>query len=125
VSALLHDTIEDTGTTPIEIEQLFGHAVRLLVEEVTDDKRLFNRERKRLQIEHAPFLSPAAKQLRIADKISNLRDLVRNPPANWSPKQRTDYVAWGERVIAGCRGVNERLDKEFDAAVQAARQHMG
>src|SRR6185503_2690196 len=50
--AILHDTIEDTKTTPEELEAQFGADVRRIVEEVTDDKRLPKSERKRLQIEH-------------------------------------------------------------------------
>src|ERR1041385_3192371 len=53
-AAMLHDTVEDTTTTPAEIEEHFGQVVRSLVQEVTDDKSLPKSERKRLQIEHAP-----------------------------------------------------------------------
>src|SRR5215813_15448730 len=54
--AILHDTIEDTETTPGELEAAFGPEVRRVVEEVTDDKRLSKAERKRSQIERAPRL---------------------------------------------------------------------
>src|ERR1700742_4540117 len=69
-SALLHDSLEDTKTTADEIEQQFGAAVRGVVEEVTDDKRLPKEERKRLQIEHSPDLSDRAKVTKLGDKIS-------------------------------------------------------
>ena len=36
-AAILHDTLEDTDTTPEELVQAFGMRVRKLVEEVTDD----------------------------------------------------------------------------------------
>ena len=35
-AAILHDTVEDTRTTPEEIESLFGPVVRDLVMEVTE-----------------------------------------------------------------------------------------
>src|SRR5262245_63737378 len=54
VGAILHDTIEDTETTPEELEAAFGPEVRALVEEVTDDKSLPKLERKQLQIERTP-----------------------------------------------------------------------
>jgi (p)ppGpp synthase/HD superfamily hydrolase len=47
-AAILHDTIEDTETSPQELEDRFGQEVRLLVQEVTDDKSLPKQERKRL-----------------------------------------------------------------------------
>ena len=52
-AAILHDTSEDTQTTPQELEEQFRQQVRLLVEELTDDKSLAKQERKRLQIENA------------------------------------------------------------------------
>src|SRR5688572_8710850 len=45
--AILHDTIEDTNTTPEELEAAFGSEVRRVVEEVTDDKSLLKTDRKR------------------------------------------------------------------------------
>lgn len=46
VAAILHDTIEDTETTPAELEEQFGPTVRTLVEEMTDDKSLPNPRRE-------------------------------------------------------------------------------
>jgi guanosine-3',5'-bis(diphosphate) 3'-pyrophosphohydrolase len=44
-AAILHDTIEDTETSPQELEDYFGQEVRLLAQEVTDDKSLAKQER--------------------------------------------------------------------------------
>lgn len=54
LAAILHDTIEDTDTTPDELAQRFGPEVRDVVLEVTDDKSLPKEVRKELQVEHAP-----------------------------------------------------------------------
>src|SRR4029078_7030689 len=40
LDAVLDDTIQDTETTPEELDQVFGPTVRKVVEEVTDDKSL-------------------------------------------------------------------------------------
>ena len=58
MAAILHDTIEDTDATADELRELFGERVTGLVLEITDDKSLPKAERKRLQMEHAPHLSP-------------------------------------------------------------------
>ena len=42
ITALLHDTIEDTDTTVDELERKFGIEICNLVMEVTDDKNLPN-----------------------------------------------------------------------------------
>ena len=125
VAALLHDTVEDTETSLREIEEIFGSRVRRLVEEVTDDGSLPRKTRKQLQVEHAPGLSSAAKQLKIADKICNVRDIAESPPADWSRQRKTEYLEWTEQVVAGCRGVNPKLDAIYDAALAAARRNRG
>src|SRR5260370_24680642 len=74
-AAILHDAIEDTETLPQELEDHFGQEVRLLVQEVTDDKSLPKQERKRLQIAHGPNLSKTAKLDRLDDKRYNVSEM--------------------------------------------------
>ena len=124
VAATLHDTVEDTQTTFAELKEHFGATVADLVREVTDDKALEKEHRKQLQIEHARFSSANAKQLKIADKICNLRDIAANPPSDWSLDRRREYLSWAGEVVQGCRGVNSSLDAAFDAAVEHARQRL-
>ena len=121
-AALLHDTIEDTETSLSELKESFGEEIATIVKEVTDDKSLPKEVRKRLQVEHASGLSPAAKLVKIADKICNVRDITTSPPADWPPQRRQDYLTWSEKVIAGCRDINPKLDHAFDQAILRARQ---
>ncbi len=121
VAAVLHDTIEDTETTYAELEGTFGPAVAKLVREVTDDKSLDKAIRKQLQIQNAAELSDRAKQLKIADKISNIRDITHRPPADWPLERRRDYLSWAEQVVAPCRGINRELDRVFDSSIEQAR----
>ncbi len=121
VAALLHDTIEDTSASAADLEEHFGREVRQLVEEVTDDKSLAKDVRKRLQVEHTAQLSVAAKQIKLGDKICNVRDVVTNPPSNWPLDRRREYLDWAERVVAGCRGANERLERRFDEVLEDGR----
>jgi len=117
-AALLHDTIEDTQTTADEIEDAFGIRIARVVLEVTDDKLLPKAERKRRQIEHAPHLSRAAKLVKLADKICNLRDVADSPPPTWSLRRRRQYFDWAKKVVAGVRGVNRKLERAFDDAFE-------
>jgi len=82
-AALLHDTLEDTETTPGELIERFGPVICSIVQEVTDDKSLSQPERKKLQIEHAKSISPKAQLVKLADKIANLRDLADASPVGW------------------------------------------
>ena len=114
-AALLHDTVEDTATTPEELGAAFGARVARIVAEVTDDKTLPKAERKRLQVEHAGGLSPEAKLVKLADKICNLRDVAERPPAKWDRARQREYFDWAKRVIDGLRGAHARLEAAFDA----------
>jgi len=124
VAALLHDTIEDTDTTPFELEELFGTRVRLLVDEVTDDKSLPKERRKELQIAHAIHLSAGAKQIKLADKTMNVIDVAFAPAPDWSIERRREYLDWAEAVVAGLRGCNENLEANFDDVVRQARAQL-
>ena len=113
-AALLHDTVEDTETTLEELELRFGAAVAATVAEVTNDESLPKAEQKRLQVAKAASKSPAAKLVKLADKISNLRDLAATPPAGWTRERRLEYYRWSRDVVAGLRGLNPALDQAFD-----------
>lgn len=114
LAALLHDTIEDTATTPEEIEAAFGAEVLALVLEVTDDKRLPKQDRKRLQIENTPHKTLQARLLKLADKICNVHDILQSPPADWSLQRKQEYLLWTEKVVSGLRGVNVNLERRYD-----------
>ncbi len=116
IAGLLHDCIEDQGVTYEELVELFGADVADLVRDVTDDKNLLKAERKRLQVAQAPHKSDRAKMLKIADKTSNLRALIVSPPRGWDDQRKRDYFDWAQAVVAGCRGVNARLEAKFDEA---------
>jgi (p)ppGpp synthase/HD superfamily hydrolase len=115
VAGLLHDTIEDADVTPARIAAEFGGEVAALVVQVTDDKSLPKAERKALQVAKAPHKSAGGKMIKLADKTSNLRRLLRSPP-DWPLARKQEYCAWAASVVGGCRGVNAVLEAAFDAA---------
>ncbi len=125
IAALLHDTVEDSSDDPVpttlaDIEAAFGPAVAAVVAEVSDDKALPKETRKALQVRQAPRKSDAAKQLKLADKISNLRAIAGSPPAGWDHARRVEYVGWAGRVAAGLTGVNPALDALFAETYRSA-----
>jgi guanosine-3',5'-bis(diphosphate) 3'-pyrophosphohydrolase len=124
VAALLHDTIEDTKTSPDEIRSLCGEEVLSIVLEVTDDKSLSKEDRKRLQIETSPKKSTAAKQVKLADKICNVRDVTSSPPHWWSLDRRAEYLDWTQQVVAGLRGANPALERLYDEALVTGRTQL-
>jgi guanosine-3',5'-bis(diphosphate) 3'-pyrophosphohydrolase len=117
VAAILHDTIEDTDTTPEEIERHFGQKIKTIVEEVTDDRSLSRDVRKELQVKHASHLSTEAALVKLADKIANLRDLQCSPPLNWSCERKQDYFDWAEKVVKNINDPHPRLMEIFSSTI--------
>ena len=113
--AILHDTIEDTETTKEELTQQFGDKITSIVLDVTDDKTLPKAERKLKQIEHASHASNEAKLVKLADKISNLRDLLSSPPKDWTDDRKKEYFDWAGKVVDQIRGTNSKLENIFDS----------
>jgi (p)ppGpp synthase/HD superfamily hydrolase len=125
LAAVLHDTLEDTDATPEEIQEMFGGDVLALVQEVTDDKRLPKQVRKQRQVQTAPHKSYRAKMLKLADKISNVEDIIHTPPKDWSLERRREYVLWSERVVAGLCGENEHLERQYYALLAEGKHSLG
>ena len=129
IAALLHDTVEDSDQDPEpctlpQIEASFGPEIAGIVAEVSDDKSLPKEVRKGLQIRHAPGASAAAKQVKLADKISNLRSIAASPPKGWDHARRLEYVGWAGRVATGLKGSNPALDALFEATYRDAVQRL-
>jgi RelA/SpoT family (p)ppGpp synthetase len=84
-TALLHDTIEDTGTTRAEIEQLFGPSIGRLVEGVTKLQRLEMVTHEAHQAENLrKLLLAVAEDIRVllvklADRLHNMRTIQYMP----------------------------------------------
>jgi len=121
-AALLHDTIEDTKTTPEELIENFGERVCHLVQEVTDDKTLPKLERKQRQIDHAKEISKDAALIKLGDKISNVTDITYTPPTHWDNERRLEYLEWAEEVINNCPKVNEALENYFAKTIKTGRE---
>ena len=121
-AALLHDTLEDTKTEPEELEAEFGKKVCEYVLDVTDDKTLPKDERKSRQIEHAKKISKGAALIKLGDKISNVTDVINNPPEDWDINRRKEYLDWAEKVIDNCPKVNDRMEDKFQEIIKQGRE---
>ena len=124
-AALLHDTIEDTNTTPEELAAAFGEAITSVVLEVTDDKNLAKSVRKRLQVQHAHTLTERARLVKLADKICNIRDIVAAPPADWTLARKQEYLEWAKDVVDRLRGTHPGLEAIFDDAYARGVRALG
>ncbi|MGB2933628.1 MAG: bifunctional (p)ppGpp synthetase/guanosine-3',5'-bis(diphosphate) 3'-pyrophosphohydrolase [Methyloceanibacter sp.] len=86
-TALLHDTIEDTGATRSEIDALFGEEIGSLVDGLTKIKKLDLVTKKAEQAENFRKLLLAISSdirvllVKLADRLHNMRTLEHMKPA--------------------------------------------
>ncbi len=87
IAALLHDALEDEPQhlTREDIRQQFGERVLAIVEAATDTPRDYRggpkppwRQRKEAYLAHARSADPALLRVTIADKVDNLRAMIRD-----------------------------------------------
>ncbi|MGQ4878516.1 HD domain-containing protein [Billgrantia sp. LNSP4103-1] len=83
-AAHLHDVLEDTAVTALDIEACFGQRVAALVLELTDqfiDPEIGNRaHRKALERDRLAQVSPEAQTIKYADLIDNAGSIVSRAP---------------------------------------------
>lgn len=76
-------------------------------------ERLVGVDKKRRELEHAHNLSPKAKQIKLADKTANIRDLATMPPANWSRQRKVDYFDFAQEIAKATAEAAPDLMKVF------------
>src|ERR1700737_3017010 len=87
-AALLHDTIEDTAATRVEIDQMFGRDIGALVEGLTKLKKLDLVTKEAKQAENLRKLLLAIADdvrvllIKLADRLHNMRTLEFVPPTS-------------------------------------------
>jgi GTP diphosphokinase / guanosine-3',5'-bis(diphosphate) 3'-diphosphatase len=116
-SALLHDVIEDTDVTRVEIDQKFGEEIGALVEGLTKIKKLDLVTKKAEQAENFRKLLVAISSdirvllIKLADRLHNMRTLGHMKPES---RQRISeetleiYAPLAGRM--GMQGMREELE---------------
>ncbi len=77
-AGLLHDTIEDTDTTPDEIKDQFGSEVLRLILFDTEDKSLSWEQRKTATLKALENCDRKCAMLICSDKLANIKDVAEN-----------------------------------------------
>ncbi len=85
IAALLHDTVEDTSLTLVEVEKTFGSDIAQLVDGVTKIGKLSFNQKASQADNHQKMLLAMAKDIRvilikIADRLHNVRTLDSMAP---------------------------------------------
>jgi guanosine-3',5'-bis(diphosphate) 3'-pyrophosphohydrolase len=56
--------------------------------------------------------------VKLADKISNVSEILECPPVDWPVERRRKYLDWARAVVDGCRGTNADLEQRFDELLE-------
>ena len=119
-AALLHDTIEDTDATRVEIDRLFGHNIGRLVEGLTKLKKLELVSKEAKQAENLRKLLLAIVDdvrvllIKLADRLHNMRTLAYRPPEarRRTAEETLDIYA----PLAGRMGMHQLREELEDLA---------
>lgn len=113
-AAALHDVVEDTPTRIEEIRARFGAPVASIVAEATDPPDLpRGRNRLEAQVKRVLRGSQAVQALKLADKISNLRDSMIQRPPHWDDARHAAYCGHAEALARGLMRVHPGLAREL------------
>lgn len=75
----LHDVVEDTDASLFEIRQRFGGHVAQIVDCCTDPPGDNRKQRKKGALQKLLAGPPAARTVKLADRICNMRASIENP----------------------------------------------
>ncbi len=131
VTALLHDTVEDTEATLESIEENFGKEIRSLVDGVTKLSRLEGKSENMKQAENFRKLLIAMSEdlrvllVKLSDRLHNMETLshIKKPEKRHRIARETleIYAALAERI--GMRNIKEELqDLAFAELYPEARE---
>ena len=112
----LHDTIEDTEVTEADLRARFGNEVTDLVMDVTDPPGLKGDARRARQVTHTAACGKRVKLLKLADKTSNVEELIGLSPSRFDATANALYLDWSRKVVDVCRGLEPVLEARFDAS---------
>ena len=113
LAALLHDTIEDTDTTPEEVRERFGDRVLEVVLELTQDMSAPKAVRRQAMIEHCGSMSLEARVVKLADRLDNMRGIEIFDEAFI-----TRYCAEAKEMAERMRGTAPTLEAAIEALIQ-------
>jgi (p)ppGpp synthase/HD superfamily hydrolase len=107
--ALLHDTIEDTGTHRDEIRAAFGDAVAAGVAALSKDPALPKPEQMADSLRRIRAQPREVWMVKLADRITNLD----TPPAHWPADKRRAYrdeaIVIADALGAASSGLESRI----------------
>jgi (p)ppGpp synthase/HD superfamily hydrolase len=119
--ALLHDTIEDTGTSHAELADRFGRAVADGVAALSKDGALPKAEQMRDSLQRIQHQPREVWMVKLADRITNLAP----PPRSWTADKCRRYRDEALEIAHALGPASSRLDARLRARIEAYAAYVG
>jgi (p)ppGpp synthase/HD superfamily hydrolase len=121
VIAYLHDVIEDTDTTVVEIDKKFGYFISQCVQIVTDEIGVNRKERKRKTYNKMALVSgdlELALIVKAADRLANLRACVMQNNMGLLKMYRSEHLIFKKSVYRPylCEALWQEIDNIMEGA---------
>lgn len=119
LAAWLHDSVEDTSITLVDIKEKFGKQVANIVHGLTDldsYKSLPVMERKLMQANRVKNENSSVKRIKLADQISNVQFLSTDPINTMTFDECKSYIIGAKIIADECKGISPLLDDLFNNA---------
>ena len=114
LTAILHDTLEDTPVTETYLAEQFGPAVLLNVRALSKREDLPKADRMPDSLERILTCGPVCAMVKLCDRIANISQPA---PAEWDAARRLAYLAESrmilERLGAASPGLAARLGEKI------------
>lgn len=109
IGGLLHDILEDTELSKVELLQEFGSRVTSIVHSLSDDKTLPLFARRQQTIEKLNSAPMSVKLIKLSDACSNASAI----PETWTKERLTDYYVCLDQVAFACSDASKSLYHDY------------
>ncbi|MDR1620994.1 MAG: HD domain-containing protein [Synergistaceae bacterium] len=113
-TALLHDVLEDTETTTLELEECFGGLVTYSVQALTKDKDLSKEKRMEDSLRRIKECPKEVWAVKLADRITNMQ----KPPNSWGPDKISQYHGEAKLILSELREGNQYLANRLEKKIK-------
>jgi (p)ppGpp synthase/HD superfamily hydrolase len=112
--ALLHDVLEDTAVTAIELGAAFGPRILAGVQALTKDAALPKERRLTDSLERLSRCEPSVQVVKLADRTVNLLP----PPPHWSAEKIRGYRVEASEILRVLRSASAHQAARLAARIE-------
>ena len=117
---LLHDLLEDTSTTFVELQAAFGLKIADAVLALSKDETLKPEAQIPDSLERIKLQSKEVWAVKLSDRISNMQ----KPPKHWDQFKIIAYQKMARMILSKLKGGNAYLEKRLEEKINDYNQYI-